>query len=257
MASFTGLFIACSTKVRRLVSVSKNIPVKYKTLPRGEEWRLWHGLESQLCYLCKFGQILSFARLQFSHLYRWAIHVVWIQWNNVPKALWIMPGAWETVQKCQASFCYHHYSCYYLSTVAHTDHTNLLPCWQFWWFCMSLCLLLHLVLEVPTLTHSFVHLTKFLLSSQLLTLQTHLSQPFLASPIGFTTPILQSVFFFCISVTNLRADKHDFSPLDLTALNPVSNGEDHLEKETATHSSIFARQAIAHGVTKSQTRLSN
>ena len=122
---------------------------------------------------------------------------------------------------------------------------------------MSLCVLLHLVLEVPTLTHSFDHLTTFLLSSQLLTLETHLSQPFLASPIGFTTPVLQSVFFFCISVTNLRAEKHDFSPQDLTALNPVPSGEDHLEKETATHSSIFAWQATAHGVTKSQTRLSN
>ena len=37
MASFTGLFITCSTKVRRLVSVSQNIPMKYKTLARGEE----------------------------------------------------------------------------------------------------------------------------------------------------------------------------------------------------------------------------
>ena len=108
--------------------------------------------------------------------------------------------------------------------MAHTDHqlTSLLTP------SMSLCVLLHLVSEVPTLTHSFVHLTTFPLSSQLLTLETHLSQPFLASPIGFTTPVLQSVFFFCISVTNLRAEKHDFSPLDLTALNPVPNGEDHL-----------------------------
>ena len=37
MASFTVLFITCSTKVRRLVSVSQTIPVKYKTLPRGGE----------------------------------------------------------------------------------------------------------------------------------------------------------------------------------------------------------------------------
>lgn len=37
MASFTVFFITCSTKVRRLVSVSQTTPVKYKTLPRGEE----------------------------------------------------------------------------------------------------------------------------------------------------------------------------------------------------------------------------
>ena len=77
-----------------------------------------------------------------------------------------------------------------------------------------------------SLTYSFIHLPKFLLSSQLLTLETHLSQPFLASPTGFTTPVSKSIYFFCISVTNLRAGrkkKKSFSPLNLAALNPGPN----------------------------------
>lgn len=96
-----------------------------------------------------------------------------------------------------------------LSTLAHTSHSNLFPCWRFWWFCTSLCFCTWCFSAWMSLslTYSFIHLTEFLLSSQLLTLETHLSQPFLASPTGFTTPVSKSIYFFCISVTNLRAGK--------------------------------------------------
>lgn len=136
-----------------------------------------------------------------------------------------MPSAWETVETCQPSLSYHHYSWYYplnLGTRQPQQLTSLLTVLVI----LHVSLLLHLVffsLDVPV-SHLFIHSFNKVFA-ELPTTHTHLSQPFLASPTGSTTPVSKSIYFFCISVTNLRAGKKKkfFSPLDLTALNPGPN----------------------------------
>lgn len=141
-----------------------------------EDSGIGSSLSSTTCGLCDFGQFVSFTIPQ--GLCSGANRTVPIQWNSAPKALWT-GQVHGKLKKCQPPFCYHHYSCYYFVTFAHTPTT--LTCWQFWWssmppcFCTecSFCLevpIFHLFIHLFIHTHSFIYLTKSLLSSQLLSL---------------------------------------------------------------------------------------